>query len=240
MAVTRSNLVAGGHFMIAGQTGVRHIAEWTGTNWLALSPGNTLDGMVHALALLNGEVYAGGTFQSVGGSSGDYVAKWTGSNWITVGSGIDGPDPGEPVFFPSGVGVFSLAVSGGNLYAGGGFDTVGGALASGVARWNGSSWSALGDGISGRVYAMTPSGSDLFVAGSFWTAGDVAANNIAKWDGTNWSALGSGLSTTPPGTLHVVLYLHPANHTIGFFPAILLSRLREISVPFDRYFLPSK
>jgi hypothetical protein len=54
------------------------------------------------------------------------------------------------------------------LYAGGNFTSAGGAAANYIARWDGSSWSALGAG--------------------------VAANQIAKWDGSSWSALGSGAS----------------------------------------------
>jgi len=42
--------------------------------------------------------------------------------------------------------VFDLCVSGTNLYAGGMFTSAGSVGASCIAKWNGSSWSALGDG----------------------------------------------------------------------------------------------
>jgi hypothetical protein len=41
------------------------------------------------------------------------------------------------------------------LYAGGLFDDAGGAPASHVARWNGSSWSQVGVGTTGTVHALT-------------------------------------------------------------------------------------
>src|SRR5262249_11906947 len=78
------------------------------------------------------------------------------------------------------------------LYAGGTFGTMGGTLASAIAKWDGSTWSALGSGISGRVIALAVSGSNVYAGGDFLSAGGNLANNIAKWDGSGWSALGSG------------------------------------------------
>lgn len=84
------------------------------------------------------------------------------------------------------------------LYVGGRFSSVGGITARGVARWNGTSWSRLGQGIAdGGIGAMQVfddgSGPALFVGGLFRTAGGTAANRIAKWDGASWSPLGSGV-----------------------------------------------
>ena len=67
-------------------------------------------------------------------------------------------------------------------------------IANRVAKWNGSSWSALGSGMDGRCLALAVSGSDLYAGGYFTTAGGSAANHIAKWNGSSWSALGSGMN----------------------------------------------
>ena len=57
-------------------------------------------------------------------------------------------------------------MSGSDLYAGGGFTTAGGIAANYIAKWNGSSWSALGSGMNGDcVYALAVSGSDLYAGG---------------------------------------------------------------------------
>jgi hypothetical protein len=103
--------------------------------------------------------------------------------------------------------VSSLAVfdngSGPALYAGGIFRSIGGAHVRRIAKWDGSSWSALGNGVSlltgaeDGVTAMEVfddgSGPALYVAGDLRTAGTVTANRIARWNGATWSAVGSGM-----------------------------------------------
>src|SRR5207248_1660678 len=60
------------------------------------------------------------------------------SNWISMG-GIPGADDQ----------VYAAVVDGsGNLYIGGYFTIVGDVIANHIAKWNGSSWSALGSGMS--------------------------------------------------------------------------------------------
>jgi hypothetical protein len=85
-----------------------------------------------------------------------------------------------------------MAVSGNNLYVGGQFTTAGGVTVNHIARWDGSSWSALGSGVGGDVLAIAVSGNDVYAGGFFNTAGGAPARNIAKWNGSTWSALGSG------------------------------------------------
>src|SRR5438270_185815 len=72
--------------------------------------------------------------------------------------------------------VVAFAVSGSDLYAGGNFRTAGGSAANYVARWNGSSWTALGSGMNDYVSALAISGSDLYAGGGFTTVGGSAAN----------------------------------------------------------------
>ena len=78
---------------------------------------------------------------------------------------------------------------------GGWFTEAGGNPANFVAKWNGTSWSALGSGINSSVLALAVSGASVYVGGCFSQAGGNPANNIAKWDGTSWSALGSGVNS---------------------------------------------
>ena len=62
-------------------------------------------------------------------------------------------------------------MSGSDLYAGGCFTTAGGSAANNIAKWNGSSWSPLGSGMNGAVYALAVSGSDLVCGGLFHDGG---------------------------------------------------------------------
>lgn len=80
--------------------------------------------------------------------------------------------------------VTSLTVHNTDLYAGGYFTNAGGVAASRVAKWDGSSWSALGSGINSWVYALTSHNGDLYAGGSFTIAGGVSAVYVARWDGS--------------------------------------------------------
>jgi hypothetical protein len=86
---------------------------------------------------------------------------------------------------------------GSDLYAGGDFSTAGGVAANFIAKWNGSSWSALGSGMNSVVYCLASQGSTLIAGGAFTAAGGVANTTyIARWDGSVWAALGSGTNST--------------------------------------------
>ncbi|MGA2508123.1 MAG: T9SS type A sorting domain-containing protein [Chitinispirillaceae bacterium] len=183
------NLYTGGIFDTAGGVAMNNIAKWNGSSWSALGSG--ISGTVSALAFdSSGNLYAGGIFDTEGGVATNSIARWNGSAWSALGSGMGGTLPY----------VNSLASdrSGHGLYAGGRFTTAGGTAANLIAKWNGSTWSALGSGIRGFdantcINALTFDGSgNLYAGGYFDTAGSIAANNIAKWNGSTWSALGSG------------------------------------------------
>jgi hypothetical protein len=143
---------------------------------------------VLAIAISGADVYAGGIFLNAGGdANGDYVAKWNGASWSALVT------PGSP---PLGGPVFALAVSGGDVYAGGGFNDAGGnANADKIAKFSGGEWSALGTTpLNGIVQAIAVSGGDVYAGGYFTDAGgDANADYIAKFSSGVWSALG----TTP-------------------------------------------
>ena len=93
--------------------------------------------------------------------------------------------------------VRAVASRGSNIYFGGSFKSVGGSSAVGsgvsatnIAMWNGRSWSAVGGGVNGQVYAIAIRNNEVYVGGEFTAAGGVNATNIARWDGTNWWAMG--------------------------------------------------
>ena len=81
----------------------------------------------------------------------------------------------------------ALEATPGGLYVGGEFTDAGGvANADRIAKWNGSSWSALSPISNGRVFAIAVSGGKVYAGGNFTTAGNEDANNLAVWDGGSW------------------------------------------------------
>lgn len=53
-----------------------------------------------------------------------------------------------------------------------------------------NTFTAMGDGLNGTVYALYKDGNDIYAGGSFDHSGTLPVNNIAKWNGTNWQGMG--------------------------------------------------
>ena len=194
-----NELYVGGRFHSAGPCVANAIARWDGTTWSPLE--GDADGYVFAIAASSHgpggvpELYAGGIQHVAGSAFTGNLGRWDGTGWSSPGGGLTSSNSVEvdALFitdFGPGPGSF--------LYAGGYFEVAGAVPAWNIARWDGSSWAALGSGVGGQVRTMTMfddgSGPALYVGGYFSTAGGIPAEGVAKWDGLNWSALGSGIS----------------------------------------------
>jgi hypothetical protein len=190
IALSGSDLYVGGSFTVAGGVSANGIAKWNGSSWSALGSGMT--NTVRAIAINGNDVYAGGDFVSAGGVSANGIARWDGTSWHPLADGVTGCNNCTPQ-------VYAVAVNGSDVYVGGRFNTAGGVSASGIAKWNGASWSPLGTGISNFVYSIAISAGDIVAAGAFTTAGGIGANNIARWNGSDWSAFGGGVTAQTPG-----------------------------------------
>ena len=185
-------LYVGGSFTQIGGVAANRIARWDGANWSALGTG--LSSTVNNIALAgSGALYVVGPFLVAGNASAAQVACWSGGTWSGVGTNL-GNGMNRAIGF-----VRAFDVVGNDLYAGGSFSTAGGILASRVARWNGTSWSALGTGIVGPVTsfvrAIAHVGNDVYFGGTFTNAGGTTISNIARWNSSSWSGLSSGLNS---------------------------------------------
>jgi hypothetical protein len=222
LLASTSGLYAGGTFNTVDGTPAKCIAKWYGGTWSALGSG--MEDQVKALAVSGSNVYAGGSFHAAGGTAASLVAKWNGSGWSALGSGISAP-ASSPYF---GGGVYALAASGDDLYAGGYFNTAGGTLVTNIARWNGSAWSSLGWAQSGAVYALAVSGSNLYIGGIFGAADGSVPNHLARWNGSSWMPLGAGVSWNGNVTALAILgsYLYAGGNFIaaGGQPATNVAR----------------
>jgi hypothetical protein len=126
LAVSGTDLYAGGEFRAAGGTPVNCIAKWNGNAWSALGEG--MDYSVYALAVSGTDLYAGGYFTEADGNAVSMIAKWDGNTWSTMGSGMGGGGESAEVY--------TLAVSGTNLYVGGNFTTAGDKVSAFAAAAN--------------------------------------------------------------------------------------------------------
>jgi hypothetical protein len=155
------------------------------------SGANALDGNAMSLGVWDDgsgpALYAGGGFTADTGTTLNGIARWSGSTWVPLGQGISQSGSSGTVY--------ALAAfddgSGSALYAGGYFDHAGGVSVFNLARWDGTSWSAIAGGFPSinAVFTVTGlfphhaiSGSELFIVGVEYPFG-----KLVEWDGTSWS-----------------------------------------------------
>lgn len=148
--------------------------------------GGDFDGMVQALAIQDGKVYAGGTFDAIGDEAFGSIAYWNGTKWNALGDGI----PCDNYYD----GVNTIAFNGSTLLVGGDFTYVGeDATVKGIAAWDGSSWSSLGEaGIDGPVNSIAVDGSKIYAAGFDFSD---LKSNLVYLDGETWTPVGQGTNS---------------------------------------------
>lgn len=190
-------LWVGGAFTTGNGVTLNYIGYWNGTTFVAIDSGVNSDVNAIAIHPQTGDVYVGGAFTTMGaGATGALrVAKWniTTSAWQNVSAVAAGGVNGQ---------VNALAFDDvGNLYAGGAFTTVDtGISAPYLARWNGSRWSALTQGLDDIVeflYWDSPK-QELIVSGQFTGLYD----QVVRWNGSHFLSFGYNF----PGTATVYGY----------------------------------
>jgi hypothetical protein len=179
---------SGSLFLASG--GFSSLARWDGASWQAVAAGAPQVEAHPRHGSGGGSLYLCGFFTSYEGVQASNIARWDGTGWSALGTGLTGTSvrAEDMATFPAG---------GSTLYVVGTFSTAGGVTANGVARWNGTQWSAAGSGLSGSpalpercIVADLGSGPRLIVVGTFETAGSAAANGVAQWDGAHWDPIG--------------------------------------------------
>lgn len=191
LTVFGDRVCVAGYFTSAGGVASTNLALWDGAAWV--SPGLNITGTGSALVAravtLGTNLYIGGLLSTVNGVFVNQLACWDGTTWKFIGN---------PACMNGLTSIYAkvFASDGPNVYVGGAFSAVGQIRANRIARWDGTNWHALGDGLNGNVSALAVGGGNLYVGGSFTTAGGVPATHLARWDGANWYAVGGGITGT--------------------------------------------
>jgi len=210
--VRGDSLIVGGTFTRAGDQAVGLVGAWDGTNWHALGAGlDTLASVpgtcqwastpsIFTLTEYQGDLIAGGSFSlTASGDSVHCIARWDGTSWQPFGGGMDGGH-GTGLSDCAPPWVFALTVWNGDLIAGGSFETAGGVRALRVARWDGTSWHAMGSawetGRGGAVWALAVTSHNELIAGGWLQQPGTNFNKwqVARWNGTDWEQVGPDLT----------------------------------------------
>ncbi len=204
------DLYVGGFFAeTVGVPGTKSIARWDGTDFHSLGTGwgfETVNAVWSLLATdaIGGQnrLYIGGGFDAIAGQPAGCIASWDGTTLTPLASSMTlvGINP-----LVTCMAVFDDEQGGGpQLYIGGRFSAVNGVPANMIARWNGSTWSAVGTNLAPRnaaaeIDAMLVhddgTGAALYVGGTnLRLNGDGINRATAKWNGTTWTAVGQPLT----------------------------------------------
>lgn len=193
---TGEALYASGGWDIGG--GISYIARWSPSQWSALGSGLftiVSDSMEYTGAGAPRSLWLAGGLGIVsqpGGILSLGIARWDGQ-WHSVGGGMDSiayaitafdDGRGEAVYI---CGEFSRGGAPPNT-----------TMARRIARWDGTHWEPLGQGLNSTGNALAVfddgHGASLYTAGKFTVAGETPASSIARWDGQTWHAVDGGIN----------------------------------------------
>ncbi len=206
------------------------LSAWDGAHWteMATFPWGQ-HGRINDLEVISGDLIAAGYFGGIDGDWSIYgAARWDGSAWFSMGSteylnellihdsGLygasytlrqwDGLNWAPVAGSPSGP-IEGLASYSGGIAVCGDLEVDG---IFGVAFWDGSIWSPIGDSFANPGATMdTPPHTlnvyaGLLVAGGwFRQVGQAAIPNLAAWDGATWSPL---IDVSVPSQFHGLDY----------------------------------
>lgn len=176
-------VVIGGDFIKVGEKSLIRLAQFDGENWFDFAGGS--NGPVYDIHPIGDSTFVGGNFSKLAGSDIANLGFLGEKGWENFESGPDS----------------TVRKISGSFYndfmIGGDFQNIGEKEASGLAHWNGKSWTEFKHidqtfGFGG-VHTITELHGNWIIGGNFNVVDSIAVGNIAKLnkDTFSWSLLSS-------------------------------------------------
>ncbi|WP_456426949.1 T9SS type A sorting domain-containing protein, partial [Rhodocaloribacter sp.] len=147
------------------------VARWEGTLWSQVGEG--LKGGVQDLAFgASGDLYAAGSFLVAGSDTAHGVARWDGEHWSALGGSarFEGWTDAQ---------LYSVVTYRDTVYVGGIFGSTSDGEVQGVARWDGNTWTLLGDDLNGFFIQLAVDTQGRLYAGE-------GTGALRQWTGETW------------------------------------------------------
>lgn len=185
-------IIAGGRFEIESAPGRYNLAWRDGEVWRPLEgaeffdepqqppPWNAPD-PVQSLATFGDELVVGGSIRRIGRTAARNLIRFNGVAARPFGNetarGVDAT-------------VRAILPTPDGWIAGGSFTIAGTTPVRSVALWNHGTWSAMGDGLDGHLFALIDWNGIPRAAGRFWSPDHKQFWIAASWNGSSWEPLG--------------------------------------------------
>ena len=175
---TDNLLYVGGFFDYADNNLVKGIAVWDGQTWDSLGAG-TYSFPVYSVTKYNGGIFASGIFKYDPSYIDSWLAFWNGQKWDTLPERVN-----------SSIKVFKEY--NGELYFGGAFERIGQNHANLLAKYDGTSFTALSvpsEGGGFQVLAIEFYQGQMYIGGNFYDT-LTGVNDLERWNGSAFEPFG--------------------------------------------------
>jgi len=187
LGLNGSTVYVAGSFNTIGGQSRNNLAALDAATGLATSWNPNPNNGVRTLLMNGNTIYAGGFFSTIGGQSRNLLAALDATTGLATAWNPNPNTTGSPIY--------AIAIDGNAVYAGGGFNVIGGQTRSGIAEIDkttglATAWNANANGL---VMTISIRGGTVYAGGMFTMAGGQSRSRIAALDAvtglaTVWNA----------------------------------------------------
>lgn len=183
-----SGTIVAGYFTNAGPLqNLNSVAFWNGNEWedLGIRFNTPYAKLVKALKLQGNELWVGGRIDGIIDDNSDGIGRFNLNTrtWTVFGTGISGNNRR----------INAIEVFQGEVYVAGSFTSIDGTPANNMAKFNGSTWVAIGNftHYSDEIMALENQGDSLlFIGGEIYSHnGDASQSDLVVYDGSQFSSI---------------------------------------------------